>query len=134
MGIEELQPFAALAAGVLLGTAAPWPLKAAWTWLAGRRAAAKRELQAERGAAVAEAERLAARVTELEDLVDLLRKALDKHLIRESAIAAIAELLIFAIDHVPDPGDAIASLRRRALAILVDARAHISAINSEPRA
>jgi hypothetical protein len=69
--------------------------------------------------------RRATRIEKLEDLIDELRQALDKGRIRENAIAAIAELLIFAINHVENPSPAIVSLRARARDVLELARAHL---------
>jgi hypothetical protein len=69
--------------GVVIGSAVPWPLKALWRQLRGSAQLAENEVG-----------RLTRRIGDLEDLVDLLRKALDKHLIRESAIRTAAELLI----------------------------------------
>ena len=74
------------------------------------------------------------RIVDLEDLIDLMRKALDKGRIRESALASVADVLIFAIDHVADPPPALTQLRARALAVLQDARAQIETINQETRA
>lgn len=122
------------AVGVLLGAAAPWPLKAAWRWLRGEAEIEGREREAEagRGARAAQAElnrllkeiaRQAERNSDLEELVDLLRKALDKHLIRESAIASVCELLIALARLVEQPSAAMLHIRDRAQQLLEDARA-----------
>lgn len=62
------------------------------------------------------------RITTLEELVDELRRALDKNLIRENALASCCDVLIFAIDHIADPAPAIVHLRARALSILESAQ------------
>jgi hypothetical protein len=110
--------------GVVIGTAAPWPLKAVWQVLRGR--SERETVQANLGAArdAAEFARLTKRASDLEELVDLLRKALDKHLIRESAIASACELLIALAKLVPDPSGAMLHIRDRAQQLLEDARAH----------
>jgi hypothetical protein len=69
------------------------------------------------------------RIEKLEDLIDELRRALDKGRVRESAIAAVAELLIFAIDHVEEPSSAMLELRARALEVLELAHAHLQGLN-----
>lgn len=65
------------------------------------------------------------RIDRLEDLIDELRRALDKGRVRESAVVAVCELLIFAIDHVESPSPAIVSLRARGLEVLELAQAHL---------
>lgn len=122
------QTIAAALVGAGIASAAPWPLKAVWRWLRGdaERAALAREADAARDAKrdADEFERLMKRVGDLEELVDLLRKALDKHLIRESAIASACELLIALARLVPDPSGAMLHIRDRAQQLLEDARAH----------
>lgn len=76
---------------------------------------------------------LTGRKSDLEEVIDLLRKALDKGRIRESAAWALVDLFIFAIDHWADPPPAIAELRDRARSVLEDAQRHIQTINEEPR-
>lgn len=114
------------AAGVLIGSAAPWPLKALWRWLRGD---AERADQRE----AEELARLTARCGDLEELVDLLRRALDKHLIRESAIKTAAELLIAMIEQVPHPTPPMLRIRDRAVGILEQARAQLDQINRTER-
>jgi hypothetical protein len=63
-------------------------------------------------------------------LVDLLRKALDKHLIRESAVVSAAELLIALIEQVQAPTPAMLRVRDRAVELLELARAQLNRINN----
>lgn len=65
------------------------------------------------------------RIEHLEDAIDELRRALDKGRVRESAVVAVCELLIFAIDHVQDASSAVLNLRGRALEVLELAQAHL---------
>lgn len=58
------------------------------------------------------------------DLVNELRKALDRGRIRENGLVVCCDLLIFAIDHMDEQTPAIVELRARAHAVLVDARRH----------
>jgi hypothetical protein len=115
---------APLALGALIGVGTPWPVKAVWRALRGdaEREEARAKIDADRDAG--ELQRLTSRIGDLEDLVDLLRKALDKHLIRESAIASACELLIALAKLVPDPSGAMLHIRDRAQQLLEDARAH----------
>jgi hypothetical protein len=115
--------------GVAIGGAAPWPAKGLWRVLRGHVAISAATKAAEEAREQSEIERLVARCTDLEDLVDLLRKALDKHLIRESAIASACELLIALVKLVDKPSAAMLHIRDRAQRILIDAQAHISSIN-----
>jgi hypothetical protein len=108
--------------GVVIGSAVPWPLKALWRQLRGSAQLAENEVG-----------RLTRRIGDLEDLVDLLRKALDKHLIRESAIASACELLIALAKSVSKPSGAMLHIRDRAEQLLIDAQARIGTINREPR-
>jgi hypothetical protein len=72
----------------------------------------------------------AQRIADLEDLVDLLRKALDKHLIRESAVVSAAELLIALIEQVQAPTPAMLRVRDRAVELLELAQAQLNRINN----
>jgi hypothetical protein len=110
--------------GVAIGGVAPWPVKALWRALRGdsERHAVQARLDAERDADAFA--RHTKRIGDLEELVDLLRKALDKHLIRESAIASACELLIALAKLVPDPSGGMLHIRERAQQLLEDARAH----------
>ena len=121
--------------GAAVASAAPWPLKALWQALRGdadraRQAADAKAERDERAtaaalqAALGEVGRQVARVGVLEELVDLLRKALDKHLIRESAIASACELLIALAGLMPTPSGAMLQMRDRAQQLLEDALAH----------
>jgi hypothetical protein len=127
MGVQEVAQGLALLGG---GSLLPWIVKECWQLLRGSADRAdKREHS--------EVERLTTRVGDLEELIDLLRKALDKHLIRESAVEGFAELLIALIEQAlahfsandlePPPG----LLRNldRARELLDRARAQIRTIN-----
>lgn len=111
----------------LLGSALWQPATAAARWL-NKSSAAAREAE------VSEIERLTVRVADLEDLVDLLRAALNKNLIREGAIASACELLIALVRMVPNPDAAMLHMRDRAQQLLVEARAHLSTVKRGPRA
>jgi hypothetical protein len=122
---------AAAPALMALGSVLPWAGKAFWRLMRGQ---AAREDVAKAAAASreqSEIERLTARVGDLEDLVDVLRKALDRHLIRESAIASACELLIMLASLVREPTEAMLRIRDRAQQLLEDARAQTS--NSKGR-
>lgn len=111
---------AAALIGVAFGSAAPWPVK----WLArlvGRLVRGDAAQEAAREAS--EVERMTARINDLEDLIDLLRKALDRHLVREGAIASACELLIALAGLVHKPTPAMLRMRDRAQQLLEDARA-----------
>lgn len=56
------------------------------------------------------------------DLVDQLRRALDRGLRRENALVVCCELLVYAIDHLEDPPPQVAELRGRAADVLETAR------------
>jgi hypothetical protein len=49
------------------------------------------------------------------ELVEVLRKALDKGRVRENAYCGALDALIAGIDHLPDPPPALRSARARAL-------------------
>lgn len=106
-------------AGVAVGSRAPWLFTALARVLKGSTAA-------DAARAESEAQRQVVRVSDLEDLIDMLRKALDRHLIRESAIASACELLIALASMVPNPTQAMLRLRDRAQQLLEDARARTS--------
>lgn len=113
----------AAAGGLLAGGVAPWPAKAVWRLLRGSgEQAAKRE--------AAELERLAAQLAERDDLVDVLRKALDKHWIRYSAVVSACELLIALAGMVEKPTPAMVRMRDQAKRLLEDARTHLTNINT----
>jgi hypothetical protein len=59
------------------------------------------------------------------DLVDQLRRALDRGVRRENALVACCELLVYAINHLEDPPPQVLELRRRATAVLQQARDQI---------
>lgn len=101
--------------------------------LRGEVAAEARREEGERDRLVGEIDRLTARISELEELIDLLRKALDKHLIRESTVEAIAELLIVIIEqmleHLAPPPPAVIRTLDRARELLALARGQLEKIN-----
>lgn len=117
----------------LLGNALWKPATAVARWLVHRDQHASRAADRAADREAGEAERLAVRVGDLEELVDLLRRALDKHLIRESAVASGAEHLVGLIEqmlvHVPEPTDTMLRLYDRALDLLRQARAQTQHIN-----
>lgn len=115
--------------GALVGSAAPWPAKALWAWIRGSVDREERKVAAEVARLHSELERLAGMLADRNELVDLLRKGLDKHLIREAAVASACELLIALVHMVEKPTPAMLRMRDRALEVLEDARAHIIGIN-----
>jgi regulator of sirC expression with transglutaminase-like and TPR domain len=119
--------------GVAVGNRAPWPVKALWQWMHGAGARRERQVSGEVSRLMAEITRQAARITDLEDLIDLLRKALDKHLMRESAVANAAQFIVAIIQLVPEPTADMMRLRDQAEQLLRDARAHVASINDERR-
>lgn len=60
-----------------------------------------------------------------EDRIEILRKALDKRLIRENAYCGALDALVFGIDHLEDPGPALLAARARALEIMETAHSQI---------
>jgi hypothetical protein len=59
------------------------------------------------------------------DLIDQLRRALDRGLRRENALVMCCELLLYAIDHQPDPPAHVVELRKRAADVLEAAQSQI---------
>jgi hypothetical protein len=104
--------------GVAFGTALPWPLKALWRLLRGSadREAAAEELDAKRDGDMIQ--RLLDRVHDVETMLEVLRKALDKNLVRESSIVTAAELLLGIAELVDSPTPAMKMIRLRAMEIL----------------
>lgn len=127
------ESWAALIGVVFGATAVPWPAKALWRLLRGGAAREERALNGEVRRLLGEITRQAARIADLEELVDLLRKALDKHLMRESAVASAAQFIVAIVQMVSDPTPEMVRLRDRAEQLLIDARAHIDSINNERR-
>jgi hypothetical protein len=68
-------------------------------------------------------EQMVARCQNLEDIVDVLRVALDRGRIRENALITVAELMLFGIRHLHDTPE-IAALKLRCEEILRAARHH----------
>jgi hypothetical protein len=129
VGVTDVAQLLAAVGG---GTVLPSVAKAVWRRLTGSAAQARDETQIGR---------LTARVSELEELIDLLRRALDKHLIRESTVASLAELLIalleqalghFAVHGIEPPPGLLRNLDR-ARELLDRARLQIRQINEQPR-
>jgi hypothetical protein len=107
--------------GAAVAGAAPWPLKALWRLVRGQ---AERDDQRE----AAELERLlgqimqqTARNGQLEDLIDLLRRELDKALVRGNASLTVARILLFAVDQDPRPTPAMIAARDQARAVITAA-------------
>lgn len=118
---------------VALGTGAPWPARAVWRLVRGKTDRDVADKLALAKSTESEIERLTRRCSDLEELVDLLRRALDKHLMRESAIVSACELLIALAKLVPEPNSAMLHIRDRAEQLLQDAKARTSSINQLPR-
>lgn len=68
-------------------------------------------------------EQMVARCHNLEDIVDVLRVALDRGRIRENALITVAELMLFGIRHL-HPTPEIIALKRRCEEILSAAQHH----------
>jgi hypothetical protein len=115
--------------GVAIGNRTPWLFGLALRLVRGQSARDAAAKVAEAAREQREIERLTVRCADLEVLVDLLRRALDRHLIRESAIASACELLIMVAAMVPQPTDAMLRIRDRAQQLLEDARAQTLKIN-----
>lgn len=128
-----MEQVATVLIGTAIGAGMPWPVKAAWRLLHGQALREERKTDGEVQRMLAEIGRQAARIAELEDLVDLLRRALDKHLMRESSVASAAQFIVAILHMVPDPTPEMMRLRDRAERLLIDARAHLNAINGERR-
>jgi signal transduction histidine kinase len=127
------QTIVAALIGVAFGTAAPWPLKAAWRLLRGeavrnaaRDTAEAKAAQAELERLLAEIARLAERNGDLEDLVDLLRRQLDRALTRGNAALTIARILLFAVDQEPKPSRAMIAAREQARQVIAGADAQMN--------
>jgi hypothetical protein len=124
--MEQWLPVALFGAAV--GGVAPWPLKAAWRLARGDSERAERHQEAEAKREAAELERLlteiarlSARHGELEELVDLLRRELDKALVRGNATMTMARILLFAVDQHPHPTAAMIAARDQARRVIAAA-------------
>jgi hypothetical protein len=106
MGVQEI---AALAGTLGIGSALPSIGKAAWRWIRGY---GVRELS---------------RIEVLEQLVDALRRALDKCRSREDALAQVLGVLIFGLKHIEDLNPVIADAIERAIEILERAQNQLGA-------
>lgn len=112
---------------------APWPIKALWRLWRGpaekATAAAAREarsVEAELERLLAEIARLTARHGDLEELVDLLRRELDKALVRGNATLTMARILLFAVDQEPKPSPAMIAARAQAQQVIKAADAQMN--------
>lgn len=119
------QPDTTIAAaiiGVAFGTTLPWPLKGVWRLIRGapEREAAAAELDAKRDGDMIQ--RLLDRAHDVEAMLEVLRKALDKNLVRENSIVTAAELLLGIVELIDKPTPAMKSMRLRAMEILTMAR------------
>lgn len=119
--------------GVAVGNRTPWLFAVLARAVQGKSARDERAVNSEVQRLLGEISRQATRIADLEDLVDLLRKALDKHLMRESAVANAAQFIVAIIQMVPNPTPDMMRLRDQAEKLLRDARAHISSINNQKR-
>ena len=117
--------WATLAAGLLSGSFLPWTLRLVLRFIRGdvERAEHRADVESKREAAelerlVAEISRLTARHGDLEELVDLLRRELDKALVRGNASLTIARILTFAVDQEPKPSLAMIAAREQARKVI----------------
>lgn len=79
------------------------------------------------------AQRESSRVSSLEDLVDALRRALDKGRLREDALAQVLGVLIFALKSIEEISPAIGDALERAIDILEGAQSHLQRLSeSDP--
>lgn len=110
------------AVGVVFGATIPWPLKALWRLLRGspEREATAAEHAAERDGDMIQ--RLLDRAHDVESMLEVLRKALDKNLVRENAVVTAAELLLGIVELIERPTPAMKTMRLRAIEILALAR------------
>lgn len=65
--------------------------------------------------------RRVSRVQSLEELVDLLRRELDKSLVRGNATLTMARILLFAVDQEPEPSAAMIAARDHAREVIAEA-------------
>jgi len=65
--------------------------------------------------------RRTSRIETLEELIDLLRRELDKALVRGNATQTVARILLFAIDQEPDPSPAMIAAREQARDVIAAA-------------
>lgn len=102
----------------LLGGALAWPAKALWHWFVRR--SDRSDRQEDRAI----------------ELVELLRRALDKGRVRENAIASACDMLILALvaalEEIRDPSPVIAEARQRALTHLQSAAEACREIEKAP--
>lgn len=108
--------------GVAFGTALPWPLKGVWRMLRGNpeREAAAAETAAERDGDMIQ--RLLDRNHDTDSMLEVLRKALDKNLVRENSVVTAAELFLSIVEMIDKPTPAMKAMRLRAIEILAMAR------------
>lgn len=108
--------------GVIFGSALPWPAKGVWRLLRGspEREAAAAEAAAERDGDMIQ--RLLDRAHDVETMLEVLRKALDKNLVRENSVVTAAELLLGIVEMIDNPSPSMKVMRLRAIEILTLAR------------
>lgn len=132
MEILATWPLSAWVAILPLAGNALWkPFSALVNLARGRSAAAADREQSE-------IERLTVQVAALNELVDLLRRALDKHMIRESTVLTFAELAVQAIrqlldllDHLDvEPPASVLGALERAVELQRLAQAQLTKINN----
>jgi len=110
MGLQDL---AQIGVPLGVGSALPWIIKTAWSWFKGS------------------ADREQNRVESLEQLVEVLRRALDKVRLREDALAQVLGVLIFGLRQVEDLSPAIGDAIDRAIDILEQAQDRLVRINGQ---
>jgi hypothetical protein len=108
--------------GVIFGTALPWPLKIIWRVVRGdpEREAKAAETAADRDGDLIQ--RLLDRCHDVETMLEVVRKALDKNLVRENSVVTAAEILLGIIEQIDRPTPAMKAMRLRAIEILGLAR------------
>lgn len=115
--------------GALAAHAVPWPAKALWQWIRGGADARAQSEAVQAKREQSEIQRLAVQLGDAFDLIDLLRKALDKHMIRWGSVVSACELLIALAGMVERPTPAMVAMRDRAKRLLEDARSQMHSIN-----
>jgi hypothetical protein len=108
MGIQEV---AQIAGALGIGSALPWVFRTTLRLMSGS------------------AEREQSRSQNLEQLVEVLRRALDKVRLREDALAQVLGVLIFGLRQVEDLSPAISDAIERAIEILEGAQDRLVRIN-----
>jgi hypothetical protein len=104
-------------------TMAPLAGAALWTPIKAILRRSERRLEHQLDHDVSALEQMVARCHNLEDIVDVLRVALDRGRIRENALITVAELMLFGIRHLHETPEIIA-LKIRCEEILSAAQRH----------